>query len=377
MNILYISNDSSLYGANRSLIDMATQIKKQGHQVYVLAWKHSAFVNELRRCGLTPIILGYKCCSYSDEWNDRDSLSDICRKNIKAIMKAGEYIKKYNIQVIHTNASNVDIGAWLSIWLRIPHVWHIREIMYEDYKLKYYYPRIMKWLYRKAARMIFISKYIKQKRGYYSQNAMVLHNGINLKKYVDDSEKVISQQEMRLLYAGVIREEKGIMDAIRVVEYLVKGYGYNVKLKIAGKKSQYLSYVLNYIKQKQLNDHIEYVGNKDDLRELRKWADIALMCSRSEALGRVTIESMLARVLVVGARAGATAELIKEGKNGYLYEADNIKQMAEQIIKVYDNPEQSKEILQNAQRFAIRHFDNKIYANRMIELYESLIGENN
>ena len=39
--------------------------------------------------------------------------------------------------------------------------------------------------------------------------------------------------------------------------------------------------------------------------------------------GRVTVESMLGKCLVVGAASGATTELIQDGVNGILYQPDD------------------------------------------------------
>ena len=58
---------------------------------------------------------------------------------------------------------------------------------------------------------------------------------------------------------------------------------------------------------------------QSDLYELRKHADIALMCSRGEALGRVTVEAMLSENLVIGADSAGTKEIIQNKVTGYLY----------------------------------------------------------
>ena len=48
-------------------------------------------------------------------------------------------------------------------------------------------------------------------------------------------------------------------------------------------------------------------------------ADVALMCSSSEAFGRTTVEAMKLGRPVIGADAGGTAELVRDGWNGLLY----------------------------------------------------------
>lgn len=59
--------------------------------------------------------------------------------------------------------------------------------------------------------------------------------------------------------------------------------------------------------------------------------DINLVCSRSEGLGRITIESMLAGCLTISAAAGATCEIIKDKDNGLLYQCGNFKVLANKI----------------------------------------------
>ena len=70
--------------------------------------------------------------------------------------------------------------------------------------------------------------------------------------------------------------------------------------------------------------------------------DIALVASCSEAFGRVTVEAMLAGMLVIGADVAGTSELICDGVNGILYEDDNqicnlnVKKLyTEQEFRVY------------------------------------------
>ena len=178
-----------------------------------------------------PIVLNYKCCTYSIECEKKDSLAKVCRENIAAFIELKQHIKKYHIQLIHSNASNVDLGAFASAFFHIPHVWHVREILYDDYKLKYYYPHIMKFLFKHADKVIFISKYIKKKRGYSFPNAEILYNGINLnskKEFCNEIRALIekpsffsdlSGYENLKLLANIQKKisDKEILEALEIV----------------------------------------------------------------------------------------------------------------------------------------------------------------
>ena len=84
--------------------------------------------------------------------------------NLFLIRKLKKIVKKYQIDIIHSNASNVDFGAWIALFCKIPHVWHIREMLYDDYHLLYDYPRIIKFLQKRADKVICISNYVSQRR---------------------------------------------------------------------------------------------------------------------------------------------------------------------------------------------------------------------
>jgi glycosyltransferase involved in cell wall biosynthesis len=97
-------------------------------------------------------------------------------------------------------------------------------------------------------------------------------------------------------------------------------------------------------------------------------ADVVLMCSRSEAFGRVTIEGMLAGKPVIGSRSGATPELIQDGVTGLIYEPRNYKQLAQKIEYLYANPEKTALMGQQAKEWAMATFGQARYGDDLIRL---------
>lgn len=63
----------------------------------------------------------------------------------------------------------------------------------------------------------------------------------------------------------------------------------------------------------------------------------ALVCSSSEAFGRVTLESMLSGLPVIGADTAGTGELIINGMNGLLYKNKDENDLALKIHMLLDD----------------------------------------
>lgn len=370
MNILIISNSLQCYGANNSMLDLLVALYSRGINVIVFLPGYGEIVYELQKKNVEYYVVPYEY-STSLKIETADKVKKILT-NISLIGQAKKIIIDKKIDLIHTNASNVDFGAVLALICKVPHIWHIRELLYDDYGLKYDFPTIEKLLLRKATYQVAISKYVFQKRKT-GKNCIILYDGINIGKYILFKEELFVDDVIHLLYCGQIIESKGIMDAVNAVELLVQAGQKNVVLDIVGAESEYCKYVIEYVETHSLARYINYYEHREDMSIFREKADIALVCSRSEAFGRVTIESMLGGCLVIGADAGGTSELIRDGVTGYLYKPGDILQLKKRILDAFNEKEKTKQIIKNAKKYASKRFDSNIYAEKIEKMYLQVI----
>jgi glycosyltransferase involved in cell wall biosynthesis len=372
VNILFFANTAEMYGANNSLVDMLEELTKRNINVYVVVMNNGGLVRKLRKLGIKSFVVPYFANSSTEGslsyWEKFEHLVS----NIKLLPRIGEIIKKYNIDVIHSNASNIDIGAMAAIKYHIPHVWHFREMLYEDYGLKLDFPLVSKYLMKKSERIVAISEYVKKERKL-GENSRVLYDGFSIEKYIISKENYFINKKLHILYCGVISKQKGIIDIVKAVEYLIRSGNRDIELEIVGGETKYWSSIAQYIKKHRLNDYVKYHGFQSDMRPFREKADVAVMTSRSEALGRVTVESMLGEALVIGADCGATSELIIDGETGYLYVPGNIVQLANIIKNIPKNKEKNKVIVKNAKAYAIDNFDRAAYVDKLMDIYGAVL----
>ncbi len=375
MNVLYVVSGKGLYGANNSLLDMLDGIKTKGITPFVLVPGKGGLDEELRRRNIQYCIIS---CGVNASFAYDLAIIRVLKKcyhlskSVIGFWKGAWFIKKNKIELVHSNNSYVDLGAVLAMCFGLPHVWHIRELLFEHYQFSYDFPIVSKYLLSKAAIFITISDYIAREKG--MSNNVTIYNAINPSRYLICKKELFRDEIINLLFAGNISESKGIMDAVKAMEYLHDSGVENVHLSIVGEKTAYWKKTVEkYIKEKDLNKCITCYGFQRDMLAFRQKADIALMCSRSEGLGRVTVESMLGEVLVIGADCGATKEILENGVTGYLYEAGNYIELAQQIQAVYANKEKAMKIIQNAKAYAIKEFNPEKYSEKIQRVYESIL----
>ena len=380
MNILYISHDKDLNGASRSLLGIIDELSQKKFNIYVLtSYIDGKFIEELKKRNVNIIYSRYlRWIIYKPKnkfkWNIKKMIFKILRLvNIYTILKTSLYVKKYNIDIIHTNSSVIDIGAYISKLSNIPHIFHIREFGEEDFNMYPIYnkKRRLDFINKNSEKIIVISKAIldKYKKYFNDEKIKLVYNGIDERFLNFKSSKI--KEEYTAMIAGRIEEAKGQKEAILAINELKNKNIENIKLKIIGSGEKLeLNKLINHY---GLQDFIEVRDYCDNLFEVRKNIDFELVCSKNEAFGRVTIESMMSSNPVIGSNTGGTKELIIDGFNGFLNERGNYKDLAEKIIRLIDKNEIEK-ISKNAFKYSKEEFTSKINANNINLVYEEILN---
>lgn len=104
--------------------------------------------------------------------------------------------------------------------------------------------------------------------------------------------------------------------------------------------------------------------------ELRKTMDLELICSRSEAFGRVTIEAMLHSIPVIGANSGGTPELIIDKENGLLFQYGDIDELVDKIETLINNKVLYNQIMNKTAEYG-RQFTIDRTANKILKTFIS------
>ena len=199
-----------------------------------------------------------------------------------------------------------------------------------------------------------------------------MYDKIDTKSYYQIRNDLLEDEKLSLIMTGGIIKGKGIHTAIRAVNEVIKSGLIKAEFLIIGNADkEYLAEIMAYIKQQRLTDIIHIKEFAADVALYRRKADICLVCSDCEGLGRTTIESMLAGLLVIGSNSGATPELITHDETGMLYETGNVESLASCIELVGTKRQKYKKIAKSGQEWALQIFGKSDYAEKLINIWRS------
>lgn len=370
MKALFVSHCNDLSGANKSLISLIEQLKSRMEIKVLCNQEYGKLTEYLKHLGIQVIFADYAWWYIKPRKNIikqsyRKIVDTYNYKTKKITKKIINELNEEKFNFIYTNTSVVDVGAIISEALNIPHIWHIREFGQEDFGL---IPILsleqQKMVFRKASKIIVISEALKKK--YISfiphEKLQCIYNGFETENLVYIKETYPFHRK-KILITGQVCKGKGQEQAILAINNLHKE-GIDSELFIAGEIDySYLNPILKKIGGKPSWLHI--LGVCKDMYLLRKDMDIELVCSRSEAFGRVILEAMLHSIPVIGSFAGGIPELIEDHKTGLLFEYGNIETLTDCIKELlFDNDLYEKIIInarEFAKKFSIQNTSRQIY----------------
>lgn len=374
--ILYVAHEADMNGASFSLVDQIKALKKMNYEIYVIIPRNGDLGKALARENVE-----FKSVCYFFDYRIVGK-KHLIRESVKklvnsiAVHRITKIINKKSIDIVHSNSTATDVGARAANLTDRKHIWHFREFMELDFGFEYLNKGQMQELFAKSAYNISISdvicKYYLKK---YNAESTRIYNGLDIGKYyIPLNDEKFKKSRISVLFCGTLSDGKGVFDIIRAVNRLhLKGQ--DISLQIVGKGSKdYINNIDKYLFENELTDIIEVLPHSSDLSGYRKNNDVAVVCSKMEGLGRVTLESMLSGMCVIGADTGATIEII--GKNedrGYIYKQGNSKSLAEKILEAYNNKKETLEKVVKGQKYVIENFDNAKYIKHIDEIYSKIL----
>jgi len=139
-------------------------------------------------------------------------------------------------------------------------------------------------------------------------------------------------EQNKILFLGRISPKKKIETLISSIPYILDK---KIKIEIVGPpEKQYVESINALIKKLNISSRIIFSKPIYDLREKIKKIDSArlfILPSRVEGMPQSLIEAMARKKVVIGSNSIAIRDLIKDKQNGYLFEFDNPKSLAEKI----------------------------------------------
>jgi glycosyltransferase involved in cell wall biosynthesis len=327
--VAFITHYTELYGANLSLLNLIEGLGCYGIRAHVICPESGDLLAALARRDIPAAVLPFAW------WvSPRRTLRGVATRllqNVRILRPLAAQIGRWGCDLVYSNSSVFAVGALAAAELGLPHVWHLREFGRRDYGLRPDFgPRLSRLGFRSADATIFVSHALR--RAVLGRtplaSAHVIYNGVAPEAAFDARRRAaealrVRRQPFTFVLVGRFRESKGQAVAIRAFAQ-VAARAPAVRLLLVGGAGQtgeqdYFERCRTLATETGVADRVEFWGYIPDPERAFLEADVALMCSRNEAMGRVTAEAMSACRPVIGFDNGGTSELIDPERTGLLY----------------------------------------------------------
>ena len=142
----------------------------------------------------------------------------------------------------------------------------------------------------------------------------------------------IPQDAFLITNAAEFTPNKNQKTVIEAIEQLHNPNIYFVMCGIGEKKAE----LEQYVKEHGLEEHIRFVGFRNDLHEILQTSDCFVLSSFREGLSVALMEAMAEGLPVVCGRIRGNVDLVKNGFGGLLLAPEDIKAYENAFIKLYE-----------------------------------------
>lgn len=208
------------------------------------------------------------------------------------------------------------------------------------------------------------------KNFYSHHNVQIIKNIIEppiLRAEFDKNDK------FNLLFLGRLGERKGIYDLLDVLSDNKKKYQDNLIFLYGGNGE--VEKVNLYVKEKGIENMAIYQGwvTGEKKTSLLNQANAYILPSYNEGLPISILEAMSYSLPIVSTNVGGIPEIVKDGINGYLFDAGDKTAMAQAIDSLIENREQNKKFGENSLKMVQDHLPESV-AKQLTELYQKILS---
>lgn len=359
IKVLHIIPDFGTGGAEKLVLDLVANYNSDKFEVAILSLYDKAdtiYEKQLEKNGAKVF--------YLDKKPGLD---------VSIIMKTLKIFNLYKPEIIHTHRYVVRYTLIPSILKRIPvkvHTVHnIAEKELDKIGLKLQRIAYKYFGYKPVA----IANSIKNSiESFYKMesNVPLINNGVDLEKYplsIRGNNNIIE-----LIHIGRFSPQKNHEVLIDAFNFVVKERK-NIRLTLVG-DGELRESIEAKVKALGIGNYIKFLGIREDIPDLLAASDIFVMSSDWEGLPLTVLEAMSTGMPIISTNVGGVPDICENGKNGFLVDSQNPKQLYEAIIRIADDQKLRYDMGQKSYQLS-KEYDIKTVQKKYEELYMSCYGE--
>lgn len=377
-HVMYVhSNNEDIGGADFCLYRLAEEMKKKGLMVSCALRLDTAIMDSYRVSGI---------CVFNKKFS-RPQLSrgviSILLQPFRSLMDVFYFIGLYRTQrpdVVHVNDLYDFAPAVAATLMNIPSIYHIRMIRQNAFERILFSNIVNFFSLRSVSVSTPVHDHYFSKPRYSIDKHLVIYDWPNDVMVADTKNSSLvpdgmNSETLNVVMVGRLEWWKGqhiyleainqlnvVLNKSNVVFYLVGG------TVVGADKEVYSAEVLR--KAKQYN--VVYLGSRSDVPDILRFADISVHASVTpDPFPGVVLESLLSGAATIGAKSGGVAEMIRDGKDGLLFEPSDSRDLADKMKYLIESKEARERFASSGRRRILTMTDKTCLLDKFESLYAS------
>jgi glycosyltransferase involved in cell wall biosynthesis len=368
LRILFVTSSLEHGGAERHTVTLLNRLGERGHDVHLAYIKaHGA---QLQRVRLPPT--GSVRCLHAHRHLDTAALAALARAidtlAPTVIVAANEYALLYST-----------LARWRA-QIKPPLVvtYHALRAFGAKEQLKLAACRPLFWAARCAVFVCETQRRRWRPRALFAHRNEVIVNGVDIDAFADRAtlgERAALRRKLGFADTDYViamtagfRPEKNHVQLVDAVAQL-RARGIPARALMIG-DGETRGAVEARARALGVLEHVAITGFTPDVRPFVAAADVAVLCSFTEALSLAALEAMALGKPVVHSAVGGAAEIIAPGSNGFLFPVGDTAALVNRLTVLADGPMRSA-MGQRARAAVVKSFSE----SAMVDAYERLLLE--
>lgn len=382
-NVLFVHQSAEMYGSDKVLLSLVTNIDRNRFNPIVLLPWEGPLLDALKREGICCYVIPMVRVERS--MFSIKGLLKLPFAFIKSIRAINKIINDSKISVVHSNTLAVLSGALWSAINRVPHVWHVHEIIERPWIVR----KVFALLLRLFADRIICNSYatlnlLLKDQAVLEARSVVVWNGLSREQPYDEASAMsfrenlgLSSSDVLIALLGRINRWKGQLLLVSAAEILEQKGVDNLRYVIVGGtyegQEHYFDNLMERINSSRARKSISVLPFSADIWSIWDACDIAVVPSTEpEPFGMVALEAMISSKPVIAADHGGLSEIVVHGETGLLVTPNDATELASAIEVLAKNRRLQHDMGAKAKELVKKQFSVEAYVSGVSAAYEEV-----
>ncbi len=384
-NILFLSHDAELQGAERCLLDLVTRLDRERFEPLVLLPWPGPLTERLQEAGV-PYLVRYVIKHWTPypKHANAEYLWQYLRGWRQRLWALMHLIEDRAIDLVYTNTTTILDGALAARRAGVPHLWHIHEYLDDNPDIRAFLPHAWmdRIILRLSDRIVTPSQTLASIRfPQAGEKVKVVYNGIEPSRLeTGDGRRIRGERRIPadapvVTFLGAISPTKDPLTFARAaahvaevrpdVHFLLAGAGVDPELEMR---------LRTFVESHGLGGRLHLLGFRRDVPDLLAATTVLVSTSIQETFGRTLIEAMALGKPVVATRCGGPEEVVVDGETGFVVPPKDPEATAAAVLKLLNDPALAARMGAAGRRRVERHFTADAFARGIEAVIEEALA---